>query len=117
MSFVLLLGGLSLVIALALGPIVIPVLRRLKFGQRVRSDGPSQHLQKSGTPTMGGIIFILSTTVAVLFGIFMLGDRPELGTRVEGLVVLLVLVGFGTIGFLDDFIKIALKRPLGLRAR
>ncbi|MDQ7791462.1 MAG: phospho-N-acetylmuramoyl-pentapeptide-transferase [Clostridia bacterium] len=117
MIFALLLGGIALVISLLLGPIVIPVLRRLKFGQRVRSDGPSRHLQKSGTPTMGGIIFILSSTAAVLLGILMLDDRPELGTRVDGLVVLLVLVGFGTIGFLDDYIKIVLKRPLGLRAR
>lgn len=117
MIFALLLGGIALVISLLLGPIVIPMLRRLKFGQRVRSDGPSRHLQKSGTPTMGGIIFILSSTAAVLLGILMLDDRPELGTRVDGLVVLLVLVGFGTIGFLDDYIKIVLKRPLGLRAR
>lgn len=117
MSFALLFGVISLVGALILGPLIIPVLHRLKFGQTVRSDGPARHLQKSGTPTMGGIIFILAMALAVLVGTQLVGDRPELGSKTGGLVVLLAVIACGAIGFLDDYIKIALKRPLGLRAR
>lgn len=117
MSFTLLFGVIALAGALILGPLIIPLLHRLKFGQMVRSDGPSRHLQKSGTPTMGGIIFILAIVMAVLIGIQIVGTRPELGSRTGGLVVLLAVVACGVIGFLDDYIKIALKRPLGLRAR
>lgn len=117
MSFTLLFGVIALVGALILGPLIIPLLHRLKFGQMVRSDGPSRHLQKSGTPTMGGIIFILAIVMAVLIGTQIVGIRPELGSRTGGLVVLLAVVACGVIGFLDDYIKIALKRPLGLRAR
>lgn len=98
----------SFVVAALLGPLVIPMLRRLKFGQNVRDDGPARHLAKSGTPTMGGVIFIAGITVA---GILTARYSPE------GLLILATTLGFGLIGFLDDFIKIALKRPLGLRAR
>lgn len=100
--------GIALVIALALGPVFIPLLRRLKFGQNIRDDGPARHLQKAGTPTMGGVIFVLATLAA---GTVSGRDYPET------LVVLGALLGFGLIGFLDDFIKVALKRSLGLRAR
>ena len=99
---------IALVVTLALGPVFIPLLRRLKFGQNIRSDGPSRHLAKAGTPTMGGIIFIIAVVVAVL----LMGERDR-----DALVVLGMLLGFGLIGFIDDFIKVALKRSLGLRAR
>lgn len=99
---------IALVVALALGPVFIPLLRRLKFGQHIRDDGPARHLKKAGTPTMGGVIFIIATLVAGL----VVG-----GNNRDTLVVLGALLGFGLIGFLDDFIKVALKRSLGLRAR
>ncbi len=99
---------ISLVVAILLGPLVIPLLRRLKLGQNVRSDGPARHLQKSGTPTMGGVIFLAGVAVSGL----LLASRS-----VEGLMVLGITLVFGLIGFLDDFIKVYLKRPLGLRAR
>ena len=99
---------ISLVVAVLLGPLFIPLLRRLKLGQNVRSDGPARHLQKSGTPTMGGIIFLAGVTVSGI----LLASRSA-----EGLMVLGITLAFGLIGFLDDFIKVYLKRPLGLRAR
>ncbi|MGB9803678.1 phospho-N-acetylmuramoyl-pentapeptide-transferase [Desulfofundulus sp.] len=98
----------SLTITLLLGPLIIPLLRRLKFGQSVRDDGPATHLSKGGTPTMGGIMFLAGTFVAG----FWLGHHFP-----EGLLLLGVTAGFGLIGFLDDYIKVTLKRSLGLRAR
>ncbi|WP_058485627.1 phospho-N-acetylmuramoyl-pentapeptide-transferase [Defluviitalea phaphyphila] len=94
-------------INLILSPILIPFLSRLKFGQFVRDDGPKTHLKKTGTPTMGGIIILISI---VLTSILFLKDNRD------GLVVLLVTIGFGIIGFIDDFIKVVMKRSLGLRA-
>ncbi len=99
---------IALVVTLALGPVFIPLLRWLKFGQNIRNDGPSRHLAKAGTPTMGGVIFIIGVLTAGLF---------TGGHNRDTLVVLGVAFGFGLIGFLDDFIKVALKRSLGLRAR
>ncbi|MDR3240315.1 MAG: phospho-N-acetylmuramoyl-pentapeptide-transferase [Clostridiales bacterium] len=88
-------------------PIIIPWLEKLKFGQFVRGDGPSKHLKKAGTPTMGGIMIILSFVfIAILFE----------GQHSENLALILVTLGFGTIGFIDDFIKITKKRSLGLKA-
>ncbi|KAF1084864.1 Phospho-N-acetylmuramoyl-pentapeptide-transferase [Sporotomaculum syntrophicum] len=99
---------IALVVTLALGPFFIPLLRRLKFGQNIRSDGPSRHLAKAGTPTMGGIIFIIGVLAAGL----LTGGHDR-----DALVVLGITFGFGLIGFIDDYIKVALKRSLGLRAR
>lgn len=99
---------LSLVVTVILGPLIIPLLRRLKFGQNVRDDGPASHLSKTGTPTMGGVIFLAGITLAgVWYGY----------SSNEAMLVLLSILGFGCIGFIDDYIKIALKRPMGLRAR
>ena len=89
------LGG---VISLVLGPITIPLLRRLKFGQNIREDGPKTHLKKAGTPTMGGVIFILSTTIAMFIVSRSLTDK--------GMIALYSLIAFGFIGFLDDILKI-----------
>ncbi|MFA7467127.1 MAG: phospho-N-acetylmuramoyl-pentapeptide-transferase [Desulfotomaculaceae bacterium] len=100
--------AVALVVTLAMGPLTIPLLRRLKFGQSIRDDGPSRHLSKAGTPTMGGVMFLVGTVAAVLFAAW--GNR-------DALVVLGVTIGFGLIGLLDDFVKVALKRSLGLRAR
>lgn len=97
----------SFVCALLIGPILIPLLFNLKFGQYIRSDGPQRHLQKAGTPTMGGVMFLAGTTVGSL--IF----APKTG---ELLLVLGTTVAYGLIGFIDDYIKVVLKRSLGLRA-
>ena len=86
---------------------LIPSLIKFKFGQQIREDGPKHHLQKQGTPTMGGIAMVLGFLVTAL--IFAWGSP-------EALAVALATAGFGLIGFLDDFIKIKKKRSLGLRA-
>jgi len=90
------------------GPVLIPLLRILKFGQTVRTDGPNRHIKKSGTPTMGGIMFIAATVLATLF---------FAGLNAEVYLLLFIFVGCGLVGFLDDFLKVALRRPMGLRAR
>lgn len=99
---------LSFVIGLIMGPILIPILHKLKFGQTERLDGPKSHLKKAGTPTMGGIIFIVSVTISALIFIPVSGDK---------LVLLLATLGFACIGLADDYIKVVMKRSLGLKAR
>lgn len=98
---------LSFSISVILCPVVIPFLKRLKFGQYVREDGPRSHLKKAGTPTMGGLVILISVVVT---SSFYLRDYPEI------LPVLFATVGFGLIGFLDDYIKVVMRRSLGLRA-
>ena len=95
----------SFAISAAAGPMVIPVLRKLKVGQTVRDDGPQTHLKKNGTPTMGGLIFLLSVVVTSLFYV---KDYPKI------IPILFVTVGFGIVGFLDDYIKVVLRRSEGL---
>lgn len=96
------------VLALAAGALLVPVLRRLKAGQVVRSDGPRRHAEKAGTPTMGGVIFLLALTMAAV----------AWGPRTAGLYLLLFSAwSFGLLGWVDDFLKVVLRRPLGLRGR
>ncbi|MCR5715387.1 MAG: phospho-N-acetylmuramoyl-pentapeptide-transferase [Lachnospiraceae bacterium] len=94
-------------ISLISGKWIIPALLRLKIGQTVRDDGPQSHLKKNGTPTMGGVIFLLGFTIAALL---FAGKSPYI------LPIVLLTLGFGLIGFLDDFIKVVLKRSMGLHA-
>ena len=94
-------------LSILLSPFVIPALQRLKFGQNVRDDGPNSHLKKAGTPTMGGVIILASM---IITSIFFMKDNKEVQ------LILLVTVGFGMIGFLDDYIKVVKKRSLGLTA-
>lgn len=104
--FTILLGFL---ITVLLSPIFIPFLRRLKFGQSIRDEGPKSHQKKTGTPTMGGIMILFSiiVTTLVMTGKF---SEPTITTY----LLLFVTVGFGLLGFLDDFIKVVMKRNLGL---
>lgn len=98
---------ISFMVSVILCPIVIPFLHKLKFGQFVREEGPQSHLKKAGTPTMGGLIFLLSVVITSLC--FVKGNT-------EVVPILFVTLGFGLIGFLDDYIKVVMKRSLGLRA-
>ncbi len=98
---------ISFGLSAALGPLVIPFLRRLKIGQTVRDDGPATHLKKSGTPTMGGILIMASVTVT---SILYAKDYPRI------VPILFLTLGFGLIGFLDDYLKVVLHRSMGLRA-
>ena len=100
---------LAIIIAFAVSailcPIVIPFLHKLKFGQQVREDGPQAHLKKQGTPTMGGLVFL---TAVVITSLLYIRDYLRI------IPVLFMTVGFGVIGFLDDYIKIVMKRSEGL---
>ena len=98
---------ISFAISVILGPVLIPFLRRLKVGQTVRDEGPQSHLKKSGTPTMGGLLILTAMTVTSL--VYM-RKYPDI------LPILFLTLGFGLIGFLDDYIKVVLKRSMGLRA-
>lgn len=98
----------SLVAALLLGPVIIPQLKKLKFGQAIREDGPQSHLSKGGTPTIGGLIFITAFLVPICF--FLMQSY-------EVVYVLTGMLGFGLIGFLDDYIKVVRKHNLGLKAK
>ena len=95
---------ISFAITALLGPVIIPFLRRLKVGQTVRDDGPTSHLKKTGTPTMGGILILISVVLTSLFYII---DYLKI------VPILFLSFGFGLIGFLDDYIKVVLKRSLG----
>lgn len=114
----LLIGGIgAFIIAVLLGLVMIPLLHRLKFGQEIRDEGPKWHAKKSGTPTMGGLIFILSTVIAIamcyILGMFGVIDI-QTGTEILMLMVISIL--YGIIGFVDDYIKVIMKRNLGLTA-
>ena len=95
----------SFVIAVLAAPLLIPVLHKLKFGQEIREEGPKWHSSKSGTPTMGGVIFILAVLIS---GVGFLKHS------FEGVMLIYLSVAFGVIGFIDDYIKVAMKRNLGL---
>lgn len=98
---------ISFLICVIILPMLIPFLRKLKFGQSIRQDGPKWHEKKSGTPPMGGIAFI----VAIVASSIMTVVSPA------GLLVVLTATAFGVIGFIDDYIKVVLKRNLGLSAK
>ncbi|TYS92009.1 phospho-N-acetylmuramoyl-pentapeptide-transferase [Rossellomorea aquimaris] len=103
---------MAFLITVLLAPIFIPFLRRLKFGQSIRDEGPQSHQKKTGTPTMGGIVFLLSIVITTFV---MTGKYSEPGP--ETYLMILVTVGFGLLGFLDDFIKVVMKRNLGLTSK
>ncbi len=96
---------ISFLLSVILGPVVIPILRKLKMGQTEREEGVQSHLQKAGTPTMGGVIILGSI---VFTSVFFIKDYPKI------IPILFVTVGFGLIGFLDDYLKVVLKRSDGL---
>jgi len=96
---------LTFILSLIAGPIIIPMLRRLKFGQTVRDEGPSSHYKKMGTPIMGGLIFLIPITLVALF----------YSSRYPAIIpVIIVTLGFGLVGFIDDYIKVVKKRKDGL---
>ena len=96
---------ISFAVSLVLGPVVIPFLRKLKMRQTERTDGVQSHLKKAGTPTMGGVIILASIIVTSLFYV---KDYPKI------IPVLFLTVAFGLIGFLDDYLKVVMKRSDGL---
>ncbi|MFO6495320.1 phospho-N-acetylmuramoyl-pentapeptide-transferase [Bacillus sp. z60-11] len=107
--FTIIMGFL---ISVLLSPIFIPFLRRLKFGQSIREEGPKSHQKKSGTPTMGGVMIILSIIATT---IVMTMKFSEVSMNM--FLLLFVTIGYGLLGFLDDYIKVVMKRNLGLTSR
>lgn len=97
---------ISFIVASILGPIIIPLLHKLKFGQNIRQEGPKSHLKKAGTPTIGGLIFIFATIITMFI---MVGNPKD-----EAMIALYSFVGFGFVGFLDDLLKIIKKKNEGL---
>lgn len=112
--FLLLTIGIAFLITVLASPIFIPFLEKLKFGQSIRKEGPKSHIKKTGTPTMGGIVIILSVVITALFMISRVIGNPF---TVETGLILLVFIGYGLLGFIDDFIKVVLKRNLGLTSK
>lgn len=104
----------AFIIAILVGPIFIPLLKRMKFGQSIREDGPQSHMKKSGTPTMGGVIFLVSTLVTTVVGL-LFWDEFVLNHTL--LMLLVALFGCSLIGFIDDFIIVVKKDNEGLRPK
>lgn len=101
---------ISFLVTAVLGPVVIPWLTKLKFGQEILEIGPNWHKNKAGTPTMGGMMFIAGVVVSVIAALFARFD-------IRLLMMLLIAIGFGVIGFVDDYVKVVKKRNLGLTAK
>lgn len=108
MGSICLAAAVAAAVVLLLGPVVIPELNKLHCGQNIRGEGPKSHQKKSGTPTMGGLMILAGITLGTIAGA---------GTNPAALLALFVVLGYGAIGFLDDYIKVVKKRNLGLRAR
>lgn len=97
----------AFIVCALIGPVLIPYLHKLKFGQSIRKCGPASHMAKSGTPTMGGLMMLAALLVALLWGNF----TPHV------IIALVLTVGHAVIGFIDDYIKVVMKRNLGLTAK
>ncbi|HNJ79500.1 MAG TPA: phospho-N-acetylmuramoyl-pentapeptide-transferase, partial [Marmoricola sp.] len=113
MRAILLAGGLSLFLALIGTRYAIAFLARRGYGQLIREDGPTTHHEKRGTPTMGGLVIVLSTVIAYFTAKLLTGRPPS----ESALLLLFLFVGLGSVGFVDDYLKIAKQHNLGLRSR
>ncbi|KAA1042709.1 phospho-N-acetylmuramoyl-pentapeptide-transferase [Macrococcus equipercicus] len=101
----------AFILTAILVPLFIPLLKRMKFGQSIRTEGPQSHMKKSGTPTMGGLTFLISTLVISLIALLFVEDRGPI------MLLMLVTLGFGLIGFVDDYIIVVKKNNQGLTSR
>lgn len=108
MENILIAAAISAFVVLLSGPVAIPLLHKLKFGQSIRTEGPKSHQIKSGTPTMGGIFLIAGIVIATLI---------QAKLTAEIILALFILLGHFILGFLDDYIKVVKKRNLGLKAK
>lgn len=104
-------GVIAFVLTVILVPLFIPLLKRMKFGQSIREEGPKSHMVKSGTPTMGGLTFLISTIVLSAIACFFVEDNGPL------ILLMLVTLGFGLIGFVDDYIIVVKKNNQGLTSK
>ena len=106
---------IAFIVSIIMGFIIIPILKKIKVGQIERDDGPQSHLKKQGTPTMGGIIIIITMTLVVIGTYTYLSIIGETDIAHRLLPILLLTIGFGLIGFIDDFKKLVLKNTEGLK--
>ncbi|MGW0901062.1 phospho-N-acetylmuramoyl-pentapeptide-transferase, partial [Streptomyces goshikiensis] len=113
MRQILVAGVIGMFLTVIGTPLLIKLLARKGYGQFIRDDGPRGHAGKKGTPTMGGISFILATLIAYALTKVITSSEPTF----SGLLVLFLMAGMGLVGFLDDYIKIVKQRSLGLRAK
>lgn len=104
-------GVIAFILTAILVPFFIPLLKRMKFGQSIREEGPKSHMVKSGTPTMGGLTFLISTVLLSAIACFFVEDNGPL------ILLILVTVGFGLIGFVDDYIIVVKKNNQGLTSK
>ncbi|MDJ1110832.1 MULTISPECIES: phospho-N-acetylmuramoyl-pentapeptide-transferase [Macrococcus] len=104
-------GVITFILTAILVPLFIPLLKRMKFGQSIREEGPKSHMVKSGTPTMGGLTFLISTILLSAIACFFVEDNGPL------ILLILVTVGFGLIGFVDDYIIVVKKNNQGLTSK
>lgn len=111
MGNVLIGAGIAALVVLAIGPLLIPELHKLKFGQEIRGEGPKSHQVKSGTPTMGGIMIIIGLVMGTVIANGLENFTMQLG------LALFIVLGHFFIGFVDDYIKVVKKRNLGLTAK
>ncbi|HIU51222.1 MAG TPA: phospho-N-acetylmuramoyl-pentapeptide-transferase [Candidatus Merdicola faecigallinarum] len=115
MDFQITVLCLTFIVTIIIALIIIPILRKLKVGQIERSDGPQSHLKKQGTPTMGGTIMIVSITLITLGIAYYFYRQGDMETAKKLLPLLIASVGFGIVGFVDDFKKLVLKNTIGLK--
>lgn len=109
MNFIFLL--LAFAFTALLVPITIPLLKRMKFGQSIRAEGPESHMAKTGTPTMGGLTYLIPTILLAFAALFFVDDIYKM------LVLIIVTIGFGLIGFIDDYIIVVKKDNTGLSSK
>lgn len=109
MSLIIYSVLIAFLLSIIQGPLIIPLLHKLKFGQNIRAEGPKSHLKKAGTPTMGGIIFMISTIITMLLIVRHTSD--------EAMIALYCFIAFGLIGLIDDFLKIKYKKNEGLTSK
>ena len=114
MRSILVAAAFGLIISILATPVAVHLFRRKGFGQEIRDDGPESHLAKKGTPTMGGTVIVGATVGGYLIAHLFLINQPGRGVTASGLLVLFLMVGLGTVGFLDDYLKIRFRRSLGL---
>ena len=106
---------ISFFVSVILGIIIIPILKKLKVGQIERDDGPQSHLKKQGTPTMGGIIIILGMIITIIGAYIFLAIKNQFDVANKLIPMTILILGFGLIGFIDDFKKLVLKNTKGLK--
>lgn len=102
---------IAFLLTLILVPVLIPTLKKMKFGQSIREEGPKSHMKKTGTPTMGGLTFLLSTILVTIIALFYVDQVGPL------ILLLFVTIGFGLIGFIDDYIIVVKKNNQGLTSK